>query len=101
VVAEAIADGRPVTRSAAERTVHRLRLRGLAALLAMRPDEVPQFFDTFFGLSGNSQRDYLGGHDDLRGTVRAMLRLFGSADWPMRARLVFPVQSAKSLETAG
>ncbi|MBB5804377.1 lycopene beta-cyclase [Saccharothrix ecbatanensis] len=101
VVAEAIADGRPVTRSASERVVRGLRLRGLAALLAMRPDEVPEFFNHFFQLPDNLQRDYLDGDDDLRGTVRAMLRLFGSAGWRMRARLAFPVQSAKSLETPG
>ncbi|WP_158852248.1 lycopene cyclase family protein [Saccharothrix deserti] len=101
VVAEMIANGSPVARSAAERAVRRLRLRGLAALLALRPDQVPEFFNEFFHLSGSFQRDYLGGHDDLRGTARAMLRLFGSAGWPMRARLVFPVHSAKVLETPG
>ncbi len=101
VVAEAIADGREVTRSAAERAVRVLRLRGLEALLALPPDEVPEFFNSFFQLSDSLQRDYLGGHGDLRGTVRAMLRLFGSTSWSMRARLVFPVQSAKSARTPG
>jgi len=101
VVADAIAEGRAVTRSAAERTVRRLRLRGLDALLALPPDDVPEFFDNFFTLSGSLQRDYLGGHDDLRGTVRAMLRLFNSASWDMRARLAFPVRSAKSMRTPG
>jgi lycopene beta-cyclase len=101
VVADMIANGREVTRSAAERTVRRLRLRGLEALLALPPDEVPEFFNGFFQLSGSLQRDYLGGHDDLRGTARAMLRLFGSVPWGMRARLAFPVQSAKSVRTLG
>lgn len=101
VVADAIAAGREVTRSAAERAVRRLRLRGLEALLALPPDEVPEFFNSFFKLSDSLQRDYLGGHDDLRGTARAMLRLFDSASWGMRARLVFPVQSAKSARTPG
>ncbi|GAB3010287.1 lycopene cyclase family protein [Saccharothrix stipae] len=101
VVAEAIAAGRPVARSAAERAVRRLRLRGLAALLALPPDEVPEFFNRFFQLPDSLQRDYLGGHADLRGTARAMVRLFGSTGWGMRARLVFPVQSAKSVRTPG
>lgn len=101
VVAAAIADGRPVARSAAERVVRGLRLRGLAALLAMRPDDVPEFFNHFFHLPDNLQRAYLDGDADLRGTVRAMLRLFGSADWRMRAGLAFPVHSAKTLGTPG
>ncbi|WP_447003090.1 lycopene cyclase family protein [Saccharothrix isguenensis] len=101
VVAEAIADGRPVTRSTAERAVRGLRLWGLEAVLAMRPDEVPEFFNHFFQLPDNLQRDYLDGDDDLRRTVRVMLRLFGSADWRMRARMAFPVQSAKVLGTPG
>ncbi|MCC8247198.1 lycopene cyclase family protein [Saccharothrix luteola] len=101
VVADAIAEGRKVTRSAAERTVRTLRLRGMEALLALPPDDVPEFFNSFFKLSGSLQRDYLGGHDDLRGTARAMLRLFDSVSWGMRARLVFPVQSAKSAGTPG
>jgi lycopene beta-cyclase len=101
VVADALAAGRPVTRSAVERAVRGLRLRGLAALLAMRPDDVPEFFNVFFQLPDNLQRDYLGGHDDLRGTVRAMLRLFGSAGWRMRGRLALPVRSAKIVGTPG
>ncbi|KOX17636.1 lycopene cyclase [Saccharothrix sp. NRRL B-16348] len=101
VVADLIANGREVTRSAAERAVRRLRLRGLEALLALPPDEVPEFFNGFFQLSDSLQRDYLGGHDDLRGTARAMLRLFGSVSWGMRARLAFPVQSAKVVRTPG
>ena len=101
VVADVIANGRELTRSVSERTVRALRLRGLAALLALPPDDVPEFFNSFFKLSDSLQRDYLGGHDDLRGTARAMARLFGSAPWAMRARLVFPVQSAKSARTPG
>ncbi|WP_033440783.1 lycopene cyclase family protein [Saccharothrix sp. NRRL B-16314] len=101
VAAAAIADGRPVARSAAERVVRGLRLKGLAALLAMRPDDVPEFFNHFFHLPDNLQRAYLDGDGDLRGTVLAMLRLFGSADWRMRAGLAFPVQSAKTSGTPG
>ncbi|WP_367137852.1 lycopene cyclase family protein [Saccharothrix sp. HUAS TT1] len=101
VVADALAAGRPVPRPVAERAVHALRSRGLAALLALPPDEVPQFFHGFFQLPGELQRDYLGMPDDLGGTVRAMLRLFGSASWVMRGRMAFPVQSAKSAGTLG
>ncbi|MEU4741416.1 lycopene cyclase family protein [Actinosynnema sp. NPDC023658] len=101
VVAEALAAGRPVVRSAAERAVRALRSRGLAALLALPPDDVPEFFDGFFRLPDRAQRAYLGGHDDLRGTVEAMVRLFGSASWGMRGRLAFPVRSAKSARTPG
>ncbi|MFI9012054.1 lycopene cyclase family protein [Actinosynnema sp. NPDC053489] len=101
VVAEAISAGRGVPRPVAERVVRVLRLRGLESLLALRPDEVPEFFNSFFEMSDSLQRDYLGGPDDLRGTVRAMTRLFGSASWGMRARLAFPVHSAKSARTPG
>lgn len=101
VVARALAEGRRVGRSSAERAVHALRLRGLTALLAMRPDEVPEFFDEFFNLSENDQRAYLGGHGDLRATVRAMISLYSRAPWRMRARMVFPVQRAKFPGTTG
>jgi lycopene beta-cyclase len=101
VVARALAEGRPVVRSPQERVVHALRLRGLTALLAMSPDEVPRFFDEFFALSDADQRAYLGGHGDLRGTVRAMVSLFDLASWRMRARMVLPVHQAKSPGTPG
>ncbi|MGM1063623.1 lycopene cyclase family protein [Saccharothrix sp. Mg75] len=101
VVAAALAAGRPVVRSTAERVVHAMWSRGLTSLLAMRPDEVPEFFHQFFLLPDNHQRAYLGGHGDLRGTLSAMLRLFHDASWSMRGRMAFPVRSAKSWGTPG
>ncbi|MFB9601193.1 lycopene cyclase family protein [Saccharothrix longispora] len=101
VVAAALAEGRPVVRPVAERVVHAMWSRGLASLLAMRPDEVPEFFHQFFLLPDDHQRAYLGGHGDLRGTLAAMLHLFRDASWAMRARMAFPVRTAKSAGTPG
>ncbi|CCH33471.1 lycopene cyclase family protein [Actinosynnema sp. NPDC047251] len=103
-VARAIADGVPVDRvvwPARARAVHALRRYGLAALLVMRPDQVPEFFDLFFHLPENKQRMYLSGRSDLHGTVSAMSALFRTADWRMRARLAFTVQPAKAVRTPG
>ncbi len=74
--------------SPAARTVRRLREWGLRALLALPPDRVPEFFDTFFALPPEPQRAYLSGRDDLRGTAAAMSAVFGAAPWGLRRRLV-------------
>ncbi|MEU4807516.1 lycopene cyclase family protein [Actinosynnema sp. NPDC023587] len=103
-VARAIADGVAVDRvvwPARARAVHALRRYGLAALLDMPPDEVPEFFDLFFRLPENQQRMYLCDRADLRGTVGAMAVLFRTAGWRMRARLALSVQSAKAVRTPG
>ncbi|MEJ2858952.1 MULTISPECIES: lycopene cyclase family protein [unclassified Saccharothrix] len=103
-VARALADGEPVDRvlwPPGTRTVHALRRFGLEALLRMRPDEVPEFFDHFFQLPENEQRNYLGDRSDLRGTARAMSGVFRAAPWRLRARLAFAVQPAKAVRTPG
>ncbi|MEV0679430.1 lycopene cyclase family protein [Actinosynnema sp. NPDC050436] len=103
-VARAIADGVPVDRvvwPAGARAVHALRRFGLAAVLAMRPEEVPEFFDLFFHLPRNRQRDYLGNRSDLRGTAGAMSALFRSAGWGLRGRMALSVRSAKGVRTPG
>ncbi|MFI9818391.1 lycopene cyclase family protein [Saccharothrix variisporea] len=103
-VARAVADGDPVDRvvwSPGTRTVHALRRFGLEALLRMRPDEVPEFFDHFFQMPENQQRNYLGDRSDLRGTVHAMSGLFRAAPWRLRARLAFALQPAKAERTPG
>ncbi|MBB5959018.1 lycopene beta-cyclase [Saccharothrix tamanrassetensis] len=103
-VARAIVDGVPVRNvvwPAGARAVHALRRHGLSALLAMRPDQVPQFFDLFFQLPENLQRNYLCDRSDLRGTLDAMSALFRRAPWRMRARLAFSVQSATDTRTPG
>ncbi|XVV01392.1 lycopene cyclase family protein [Actinosynnema sp. CA-248983] len=103
-VARALAEGEPVESvvwPARARAVHALRMFGLEALLRMRPDEVPEFFDHFFQLPENQQRSFLGDRSDLRGTTLAMTGLFRSAPWSLRARLAFPLQRAKALRTPG
>lgn len=99
-VASAIAEGlahgpRAAARAAhralwppAARAVHLARRRGLAALLALPPHHVPEFFELFFQLPAPLQRAYLSGRADLGGTTAAMAALFGSAPWSLRARLV-------------
>ncbi|WP_137812140.1 lycopene cyclase family protein [Gandjariella thermophila] len=70
--------------------VHALRRRGLAALLAVPPREVPAFFELFFRLAEDHQRAYLSGRTDLAGTAGAMAALFAAAGWPLRGRLAWP-----------
>ncbi|RKT56319.1 lycopene cyclase family protein [Saccharothrix australiensis] len=103
-VARAVADGVPVDRvlwPARARVVHALRRHGLAALLAMRPDEVPEFFDLFFRMPENRQRKYLSDRADPWGSLAAMAALFHASPWRLRARLAFSVQPAKRVRTPG
>lgn len=96
-VAAAIAEALPAGADAAARAAHEavwpaaarvvrgLRFAGLRTLLALPAAEVPGFFDTFFALPERSQRAYLSGRDDLRGTAAAMTALFRAAPWRLRA----------------
>jgi lycopene beta-cyclase len=87
--ADAARAARRAVWPAAALAVHALRRRGLAALLAIPPREVPSFFELFFSLSESRQRAYLSGRTDLAGTADAMAALFASAPWPLRARLAW------------
>lgn len=84
--ADTVAAGRSAWPPTA-RTVHRLRLAGLRALLALPPTEIPVFFDAFFDLSIPDQRAYLSGRTDLTGTLTAMTHLFTALPTPSRTRL--------------
>ncbi|MGY1941878.1 lycopene cyclase family protein [Nocardia asiatica] len=84
--ADAMAAGQDVWPAAA-RAVHRLRSAGLRALLALPPEDIPVFFDTFFTLSPAAQRAYLSGRADLGGTIAAMRSLFGALPGPLRRRV--------------
>ena len=95
LVAGALARGgldaaRDVVWSARARAVHRFRRIGLEALLRMPPAAVPDFFEVFFALPPRHRWAYLGGRDDLAGTVAVMGALFGRSGWRLRARLVTP-----------
>lgn len=78
------------------RLVHALRTAGLRALLALPPERIPQFFDTFFELPAPLQRAYLSGRTDLRGTATAMTMLFRDLPPSMRRTLA---QAAVGLPT--
>ncbi|MFR9750121.1 lycopene cyclase family protein [Nocardia sp. 004] len=69
------------------RAVQRLREAGLRALLALPPEDIPLFFDTFFTLPAAAQRAYLSGRTDLGGTVTAMRLLFEALPWRLRRRI--------------
>ncbi|WP_063053149.1 lycopene cyclase family protein [Nocardia arthritidis] len=84
--ADAMAAGRDVWPAAA-RVVHRLRSAGLRALLALPPEDLPLFFDTFFTLPPVAQRAYLSGRTDLAGTVTAMSSLFAALPGRLRRRV--------------
>lgn len=68
--------------------VHGLRRTGLEALLAMPPQQVPNFFDVFFELPQRHRWTYLTGREDFAGNAAAMRALFAASPWPLRRRLV-------------
>jgi len=86
----ALAAARSAVWPTSARVVHRCRHIGLEALLRMPPDRVPAFFDVFFALPEQQRWCYLTGRDDLRGTAATMTRLFTTAGWDLRRRLVTP-----------
>jgi len=86
----AVGAAREVVWSRPATLVDRIRRIGLEALLRMPPEEVPGFFDVFFALPERHRWAYLTGRDDVTGTLRAMVALFGVADTRLRGRLVLP-----------
>jgi lycopene beta-cyclase len=70
------------------RAVHALRRKGLRTLLALTPEQVPEFFDLFFALPDRLQRAYLSGREDLPGTAAAMAAMFRAAPRPLRAAML-------------
>ena len=70
------------------RAVHRLRRRGLEALLRMPPHRLPEFFDGFFRLPPARQHAYLSDRTDARGTLAAMAGTFSTTGWEVRLRLI-------------
>jgi lycopene beta-cyclase len=81
---------RHVIWSPAAKAVHLMRKRGLEAVLALPPQQVPEFFDLFFQLPANLQQSYLSGREDPTGTAKAMATLFRTAPWPVRRKLAVP-----------
>jgi lycopene beta-cyclase len=84
------AAARQVIWSPAAKVVHTMRRHGLRALLAMPPEQVPVFFNLFFGLPDELRRVYLSGREDVAGTTRAMAALYRHAPWRLRRTLVLP-----------
>jgi len=104
LVAAAIADALPrgpraaraaakqVIWSPAAKVVHTMRRHGLRALLAMPPEQVPEFFDLFFRLPDELRRSYLSDREDVAGATKAMAELFRHAPWRLRRTLVLAPQ---------
>ncbi|WP_369797468.1 lycopene cyclase family protein [Nocardia sp. CNY236] len=86
LAADDMAMGRQVWPATAS-VVHQLRKAGLRALLAIPPQDLPLFFDTFFTLPPATQRAYLSGRTDLGGTVAAMSSLFTALPTQLRWRI--------------
>jgi lycopene beta-cyclase len=86
----AVAAARTVLWPPAARAVHRFRRVGLEALLRMPPQQVPEFFETFFGLPPRHSWSYLTGRADLSGTAATMSALFARSSWIQRTRLIVP-----------
>lgn len=72
------------------RAVHRLRRRGLEALLAMPPEGVVDFFELFFGLPARHQQAYLSERTDVLAVGAAMWAVFRAADPALRRHLAQP-----------
>jgi lycopene beta-cyclase len=92
-VARAIQRGDDIRRviwSPQAKAVRRLRLAGLATILALPPDRLPEFFALFFDLPPHHQRAFLSGRADLPGTAHAMAALFRVASWSLRRRMIAP-----------
>jgi lycopene beta-cyclase len=85
--AAAVRAARQVLWNPATRAVYALRRRGLAVLLSLPAERLPQFFELFFELPPDLQHRYLAGRDDLAGTARAMTALFRAADRSMRTSI--------------
>ncbi|WP_433869337.1 lycopene cyclase family protein [Saccharopolyspora sp. CA-218241] len=66
---------------------HALRRRALHALLGLPPEEVPGFFEAFFGLPEQHRTAFLAGERDPVATAAAMSALFRAAPWRLRRRL--------------
>jgi lycopene beta-cyclase len=58
-------------------------------LLHLPPARIPEFFEHFFRLSAENQRDYLSGRENFTGTAAAMLALFRSASPRLRSAIAF------------
>lgn len=70
------------------RAVHALRLHGLRMILALAPEQVPEFFAAFLELPGYHQRAYLSGRDHPLATAAAMTALLPQLSWPLRTALL-------------
>lgn len=84
----AAAAARQVVWSRPARWVHRLRRRGLEAVLALPPEGVVDFFELFFSLPATHQRAYLSEREDLPAVAKAMAAVFAAADWQLRRHLL-------------
>lgn len=73
---------------ASARLTHAIRRRGLECLLRLPARRMPAFFDGYFRLPPDAQRDYLGARADPGRTALAMAKMFGTTDWGLRLRLI-------------
>lgn len=109
-VAGAIAAGLPAGPSAAARAAwsilwpssslaaHEMRRRALGALLSLPPDEVPAFFEQFFGLDERHRRAFLSPVPEPSSTVTAMASMFRDASWTLRSQLITGVMAPRRAE---
>lgn len=68
-------------------TVRALRIRGLAALQALPPADLPVFFDAFFKLPERRQRDFLSNRTSITAAAVAMMRVFVGLPPRLQARV--------------
>lgn len=86
----AIASGQRVSTALWPRgsgAVQRLRLRGLSALMALPPADLPRFFAAFFALPASRQQDYLSNRVSVTATAAAMAGVFARLPTGTKARV--------------
>lgn len=81
-------DPRDTLWSTPAKVVHRLRNRGLTALLGLEPLEVIRFFDRFFEMPIENQRAYLSSRADPAGVAGAMTRTVAGVDRGLAAKIM-------------
>lgn len=80
-------------RAVGARALHR---RALRALLGMSGEQLPEFFELFFGLPQHHRAAFLSWQPEPRGTAAAMSALFARAPWRLRRELAIGTASPRS-----
>lgn len=70
---------------------------GLEVLLAMKREEISDFFESFFALPDEQVQRYLSANGSAAQIAATMWRLFLDAPWSLRRRLAAPGISSNGI----